>query len=68
MFNNKLHLSELGGSSTGDLSNAEGGELLLELLNLLDELVLRLVPELGSLDVLFEQFMIKKSAFPFFSK
>jgi hypothetical protein len=41
-----LHLGELGGSTAGDLLDAEGDELLLELIELLEEVLLRLGPQL----------------------
>lgn len=41
-----LHLGELGGSTTGDLLNAEGDELILQLIKLLGEILLGLGPQL----------------------
>lgn len=42
-----VHLGELGVVSTDDLLDAEVGELVLELVNLLDEVLLGLGPQLG---------------------
>lgn len=41
-----LHLGELGGSTAGDLLDAEGDELILQLIELLGEILLGLGPQL----------------------
>lgn len=46
-----VHLSKARGVATSDLSNTQSSELSLELLELLSELSLLLVPKLGSTDL-----------------
>lgn len=46
-----VHLGKLGGIGASNLGNTEGRELLLEVLELLSELSLLLVPKLGSADL-----------------
>lgn len=45
------HLGELGGCPTSHLGHPQAGELLLELLQLLEELILLLVAEVAALDL-----------------
>jgi hypothetical protein len=50
-LNRHLHLGELGGCSTGDLGDAELGQLVLQVVQLLQQLLLLLAPQISSLDL-----------------
>lgn len=49
-FGENVHLGELGGSTAGDLLDAEADELVLQLIKLLGEILLRLLPQLDCFD------------------
>lgn len=56
-FTDNTNLGQFGSGATGDLGHPQGAQLILEVFQLLGQLILGLVAELGALDLTLENKM-----------